>query len=248
MARLSSIAFVLSVAAHAVAYASLDSRGARAAKALAESVEFELAARQPEPVEPDPPPPPPPPPKAVEVPPPSPRAPAPEPTNLEPEPPPLETQELSGETLTSASSDSSFAMPSGDGTPRIAPLRAIAPARPPVAKPAPAPKPALTRSEPQVVPSKSLAEKPSPPALDAELRRVYPANARRQGVSGRASLRILIAQDGRVRRATLLDESYPGFGDACQRALLGSRWSAPLDAAGHRVATEVRYTCRFEVE
>jgi hypothetical protein len=51
-----------------------------------------------------------------------------------------------------------------------------------------------------------------------------------------------------VRQASVLDESSPGFGEACRRTVTGSRWSPPRDRQGRKVATEIRYTCRFVVE
>jgi hypothetical protein len=38
-----------------------------------------------------------------------------------------------------------------------------------------------------------------------------------------------------------------GFGAACQKMLRQRRWQAPLDRRGQPVATEVRYSCEFEV-
>jgi hypothetical protein len=38
------------------------------------------------------------------------------------------------------------------------------------------------------------------------------------------------------------------FGSACRHAVLGSHWSAPGDENGNAVATEIVYTCHFEVD
>jgi TonB family protein len=93
-----------------------------------------------------------------------------------------------------------------------------------------------------------LSSRPSPPALGSALERYYPADARRAGSSGSAKVKARIDPDGVVRSVTLLNESAAGFGTACTRALQGSHWGAPKDKAGHSVATEIRYTCRFVVQ
>jgi protein TonB len=93
-----------------------------------------------------------------------------------------------------------------------------------------------------------LSERPTPPSLDAALRSLYPDEARRRAISGSASLRVRIGSDGRVREASVLSETFAGFGTACQKAVLGSHWSPPRDRDGRAVQTEVRYTCRFVVD
>jgi TonB family protein len=98
------------------------------------------------------------------------------------------------------------------------------------------------------VASKDLSERPRPPSLDGALRALYPEEARRRAMSGTASLRVRIGADGRVQQASLMAESFAGFGDACRKAVLGSRWTAPRDRDGRAVQTEVRYTCVFVVD
>jgi TonB family protein len=102
--------------------------------------------------------------------------------------------------------------------------------------------------KPSVVPPADLSERPVPPPLVQQLLEVYPDAAKRRGISGRASLRVRIDPDGRVRVTSLLSETFAGFGDACRQALLGSVWKPPRDRSGRVVATEVRYTCHFVVE
>lgn len=60
-------------------------------------------------------------------------------------------------------------------------------------------------------------------------------------------MRARVDADGRVRTAAILSESESGFGSACQRTLLGSVWTPPLNAEGQRVGTWVRYVCRFRI-
>jgi hypothetical protein len=62
-----------------------------------------------------------------------------------------------------------------------------------------------------------------------------------------ATLRVEILADGRVGAAIALSESYSGFADACERTVRTARWEPPLDRDGRTVATEITYTCRFEV-
>ncbi len=163
---------------------------------------------------------------------------------------------LSGKTLTAEGPGPSFAAAEGDGSKHDAPIVVppappaepvaprVAPAPPPPRTPPPRPPPP---PPPAVVPLKDLSRKPAPPELVSLLARNYPDDARRRGVSGEATVRARIDADGRVRTASVSSESEPGFGAACQRALIGSRWTPPLDRDGRAVGTWVRYTCRFRV-
>jgi TonB family protein len=99
-----------------------------------------------------------------------------------------------------------------------------------------------------VVPLSDLSSRPVPPALDGALRQNYPEEARRRAVGGTASIRARLDPDGILRRVQVQSETFAGFGNACRRTLEGSRWSAPRDRAGRAVATEIRYTCRFQVD
>lgn len=190
-----------------------------------------------------PPPPPPPAPKPVARVSPPPAAPIP---RLEPAKP----RELTGTTLTADGPGASFEAPSGDGSSRSEPMEAgpkaeprpaprLTPSPPPTRPPPPAPRPPARTEE--------LARKPAPPALAAVLARHYPDDARKRGVGGQAVVRARVDPDGKVRTASVVSESEPGFGSACQRTLVGSTWSAPLGRDGSPVATWVRYTCRFRV-
>jgi protein TonB len=108
------------------------------------------------------------------------------------------------------------------------------------------PPPALPIA-PRHVAATNLSRLPRPPALDGALERQYPAAARNAGVSGIATLKVEILADGRVGAAVALSESYPGFANACERTVRTARWEPPLDRDGRTVATEITYTCRFEV-
>ncbi|HEY3495776.1 MAG TPA: TonB family protein, partial [Polyangiaceae bacterium] len=163
-----------------------------------------------------------------------------------PEPPPAE---LAGVTLTNESGTGSFGSLAGDGSSFQGPLGPIAPRAEPTARavrPAPPPAPAVPTVP--LVALADLSEKPRPPSLGDALGRHYPAEARQRGVSGTATVKARVEPDGRIRTVTVVNETFPGFGDACRRTLVASRWSPPRDREGRAVSTAIRYTCRFVVE
>jgi hypothetical protein len=92
-----------------------------------------------------------------------------------------------------------------------------------------------------------LSSKPVAPSLDGELSRNYPTALRSRGVEGDAMVRLLLSREGRVVRADIVHESAAGFGSACQRTVLDSRWSTPLDRSGKPVRTRLSYRCRFAI-
>ncbi|HEX6276662.1 MAG TPA: energy transducer TonB [Polyangiaceae bacterium] len=247
MARFLALAFAASGILHGVAYASLGFAPQRSpAKLPAASVAFEVRQAEPFETKPEPPKPAPDEPKPVErraaaaVAAPKPAA-APEPARA--------PVDLSGVTLTNADGAGDFAMPAGDGSERTGPLGPLGPK--PVASaalPAAAVPVAAAPGLSELVASKDLSERPRPPSLDGALRSLYPEEARRRAISGNASLRVRIGSDGRVKQASTMTESFAGFGDACRKAVLGSRWTAPRDRDGRAVQTEVRYTCVFVVD
>jgi TonB family protein len=150
--------------------------------------------------------------------------------------------DLSGVTL-SNDTGASFAMPVADGGPlRGATGLGAGRAQSIVASAPIAPKP------PALVSASDLSEHPRPPALANLLRANYPEEARQRGLRGSASLRARIDADGVIRAARVVSESSLGFGAACRRTVLGSRWSAPRDKNGGAVATEIVYTCHFEID
>jgi protein TonB len=249
MARFLSLAFAASGILHGVAYASLGLAPRQTSTKLpATSVVFEVREAEPFHAKPEPP-------KPVPTNEPEPArraAPAPAAAKPAPEPEPVRAPvDLSGVTLTNADGAGDFAMPAGDGSDRKGPLGPLGPK--PIAavqaSTAPvAPSLAIPRAAPELVASNDLSERPRPPSLDGALRALYPEEARRRAMSGTASLRVRIGADGRVQQASLMAESFAGFGDACRKAVLGSRWTAPRDRDGRAVQTEVRYTCVFVVD
>jgi TonB family protein len=243
------LAFCASVAVHGAAYASL-SADRRRAPALRQNSEmsFELpplptAAVEPEPTSQPPEPALPRNSVAAHAPPVSRHAPA----AAEPAPSvkaEASALDLSGITL-SNDTGVGFAMPAGDGSARGGPIglgtsgiQTTAAAA--SAKAAP--------KSPALVSASDLSEHPRPPSLTGLLRANYPEEARQRGLRGSASLRARIDADGVIRAARGLSESSAGFGAACRRTVLGSRWSPPRDKNGAAVATEIVYTCHFEVD
>lgn len=152
--------------------------------------------------------------------------------------------DLSGVTLTNDDGPS-FGMALGNGRAFQGPIgsgRAVA------AQQAAMPAPATAPVGPMLVAAADLSERPTPPALDAALRRNYPREARERGIGGSARVRARVEPNGSLRQVRVESESFSGFGDACQKTLAVSRWSSPRDREGRAVATEIRYTCRFVVE
>ena len=105
---------------------------------------------------------------------------------------------------------------------------------------------------PTLVPVRNLSRRPTPPSeasISRCLEENFPRAARRQGLSGRASVRAQIGPSGGVSRLSVRSESVSGegFGQACIRCLRGRPWSPPLSQAGQPVSTRITYTCDFDV-
>ncbi len=170
--------------------------------------------------------------------------PAPE-LQAEPEPAPAE---LTGTTL-AALDGLGWDAPAGSGRERRGALRPgvsrpVAPTKqkPQAVKPPAAPPP------PPILPLAQLSKHPVPPSLGGALKRNYPRAAQRQGQSGEAKVRARIEANGHVTLAKVAFESAEGFGSACRKTLLASKWSAPLDKKGRPVATWVSYRCKFRID
>jgi protein TonB len=162
-------------------------------------------------------------------------------TPVDEPPPPADPGpvELGGVTLTNDGPGASWSLPVSAASARP---RASAPAKPHSRSASVAP------AAPIVMAASDLSRRPSPPALDGALARNYPADLRRRGVGGVAVVRIRIDPDGQARSPGVVSETEAGFGDACRRTVLGSRWLPPLDKSGRPAATYVSYTCRFHVD
>lgn len=213
-------------------------------------------------IEPPKPPAPPPPPKVEEPKPPEPEPPRPKaapkpvaPKAAEPEPPkeqakaaPEAPVDLTGVTLTGGDG-SSWSSVTGSGGALTGPA-------PRVASVTGRDRAGSTQGvvggqgdKPVLVAEASLLRKPVPPdGMDALLEQNFPPRARAQGVSGSALLSVKILSDGRVGDMKVMRETGDyGFGVACQKTLRMRRWQPPLDRRGQPVATEIRYSCEFEV-
>jgi outer membrane biosynthesis protein TonB len=242
-----AVAVFASGLAHVLGWLSVGEQVSAAARRMppASIVDFSMPPPPPAPVLAEPPPAPSPPEPAAPRPaPPKPTA-APKPA---PETPPPAAA-LSGVTLTGQGPDATWASPIGNGETMTAPLPAIGSGPPSTVEARPDPS-APAPHEPILVPVRNLSAKPRPPTLDDLLQHNYPADARRRGLGGSAVVAARIEPDGVVRAVRVLtanDGDGDGFGEACRRTLLGSRWSAPLDTSGRAVFTEIRYTCRFQV-
>jgi protein TonB len=102
---------------------------------------------------------------------------------------------------------------------------------------------------PALVGEESLSRRPVPPGdLNSVLEQNFPSRASAQGVAGSAVVKLRILPDGRVVPVQIVRETGDyGFGKTCMRVLGQSRWQPPLDKRGQPVATEIRFTCDFEV-
>jgi protein TonB len=224
--------------------------------ALRHEVEMEI-------VEPEPPPPPPPPPQAAEPEkPPEPPAPrpklapklaAPKPADAPPppqnEPPPAAEApvDLTGVTLT-GNEGASWSSAVGNGSALQGPAARIGKV---TGRDRAGSNSGVVdgRGASTLVAEASLSRKPvQPDGMNELLQQNFPPRARAQGVAGTARLRVRILADGRVGELQVLRESGDyGFGAACQKTLRMRRWQPPLDRHGAPVATEITYTCEFDV-
>ncbi|HEY8925099.1 MAG TPA: TonB family protein [Polyangia bacterium] len=107
--------------------------------------------------------------------------------------------------------------------------------------------PGGTGSGSPVVGLGDLARVPVAPDLSDALAAAYPPEARARGVEGKAIVKARITPEGRARDLTVVSETTPGFGAACEVTLRGSKWSPPVDQNGRAVSTVINYTCRFTV-
>jgi protein TonB len=89
---------------------------------------------------------------------------------------------------------------------------------------------------------------PSSAILEEALRREYPKQAQQQGVEGVAKVRVRVLSTGKLSPLATLDETYPGFADACKRSLRNVRFEPALDRQGQPAATDITYKCEFELE
>ena len=94
-----------------------------------------------------------------------------------------------------------------------------------------------------------LSRQPIPPSLKQKLEKLYPKQARQEGVEGSADARLFIGPNGLPAKIRILSEDPIGydFGAACKRALQGEKWKPPIDKDGQPVTTRVTFRCGFEI-
>jgi outer membrane biosynthesis protein TonB len=172
-------------------------------------------------------------------------APKPEAQTTPPPAAPESPADFTGTTLTNDRGDA-WSSATGNGAAMTGPVGPAGAKRGPVAKPGVIGGTGTTQGPP-VVALGDLSQAPAAPDLNDLLAHYYPHGLRQQGRSGKAVVRARIGADGQARVVSVLSESAAGFGDACRRTLHGSHWKPPLDRQGKPVATELSYTCRFEV-
>jgi outer membrane biosynthesis protein TonB len=106
----------------------------------------------------------------------------------------------------------------------------------------------------RVVPLADLSREPEAPSrnlFNEALERNYPRLAKQQGIEGTAKVRLRVLPSGKILVLASLDETYPGFADACKKAVTEvsakSPWTPPLDKSGLPVAIDVPFKCEFQV-
>lgn len=182
-----------------------------------------------------------------------------EPPPETPPPPPAPVEEepinFDGVTLSSDDADSAFTMNAGNGQHMEGPLRARPGTQHVDGDPNGVPGGTGTAPAapgPRVVPVADLSRRPAPPDTSrviSAMTRLYPRDAREDGIEGHALVRMQIAPDGRLSRFRVVSGAEHGFGEACRRALAeAGNWSPPLDRNGQAVATEVSFDCDFQIQ
>jgi TonB family protein len=93
---------------------------------------------------------------------------------------------------------------------------------------------------------------PSQDLLNQALERNYPKSARQQGIEGSARIKLRVLPNGKLEPMRKDTESYPGFGDACLKALKEvaqqHRAEPGIDRQGQPAATEIPFNCTFSVD
>ena len=97
------------------------------------------------------------------------------------------------------------------------------------------------------MPLAELKRRPGAPELGVALEREYPREARMQGISGNALLRVQIHPDGSVQVRRRISETPGGCGDAWSEPSRG-RASSRRQSDGRPARTEISYRCTFEIK
>ena len=175
------------------------------------------------------------------------RTPPPTPTPLPPsEAPPPPTEEapqntsrplvITGITMESTSQGGSFAVGAGN-TLRGTPERTAR--EPEAAKP--------YKAE-QYAPAAQVSELPRPLNRESlNLRKYYPARAKKNGFEGDVVLRLLIDADGSIAKVDIVSDPGEGLGPAAAQAVRELHF-APAKVNGVAVATTVPFTIHFTLD
>ena len=143
---------------------------------------------------------------------------------------------ITGITMESTSQGGSFAVGAGN-TLRGAPEKGAA--EPRTVKPYKAD---------QYAPSAQVSELPRPLNRAAlNLRKYYPAQARKDGFEGDVVLRLLIDADGTIAKVDIVSDPGQGLGPAAAQAVRELRFS-PAKVNGVAVATTVPFTIHFTLD
>jgi protein TonB len=84
----------------------------------------------------------------------------------------------------------------------------------------------------------------SMPKLRAEVRVPYPAEAKQKGIEGVVLFELLIDDQGRVRKAVLLEGPGHGLNEAAMDAIYKFEF-VPAQVSGRAVPVKIRYAYRF---
>ena len=113
---------------------------------------------------------------------------------------------------------------------------------------APAPESVKPYKAEQYAPAAQVSELPRPLNREAlNLRRYYPAQAKRSGFEGDVVLRLLIDADGSIAKVDIVSDPGQGLGPAAAQAVRELRFS-PAKVNGVAVATTVPFTIHFTLD
>jgi len=113
---------------------------------------------------------------------------------------------------------------------------------------APAPESVKPYKAEQYASAAQVSELPRPLNREAlNLRRYYPAQAKRSGFEGDVVLRLLIDADGSIAKVDIISDPGQGLGPAAAQAVRELRFS-PAKVNGVAVATTVPFTIHFRLD
>ena len=172
-----------------------------------------------------------------------PPVPTPLPPTKAPPPPTVEAAQntpqplvITGITMESTSQGGSFAVGVGN-TVRGAPERT-----------APEPETVKPYKAEQYAPAAQVSELPRPLNRESlNLRKYYPARAKKNGFEGDVVLRLLIDADGSIAKVDIVSDPGEGLGPAAAEAVRELRFS-PAKLNGVAVATTVPFTIHFTLD